>query len=359
MSTTNHSPSSLDQLATRLEQDIRQRGLWQGDRYLTAAEAAEMLSVSTATAHRAMQMLVERRMLVRRRNRGTFVGPHFEIKRSSTVRTVYAVMAAPGLDRDTVPLDLLIHGIRSRVNGSNVQVGFLPPGDPQTYIRDLLESARAAGNVAGFAPVSCPREVYRRLADSGIPTVIFGTPYIDQKDIASVDVDNRTAGYLLTKHLTDCGHRRMVVLGALEGQPGTNCFYDGVSEALTAANLPHNALIVRMVPLDPAAVAAQLRELLAMPDRPTALIARTPTMAKAISVAFDRLDIPFAERCQVVYQNHPATERNVLPYTCVQPQIPFEGIIERLGDMLERLGRGEALEESRVVIPVELCLRDI
>ena len=50
---------------------------------MAASEAAEMLNVSTATAHRAMQVLARRKMLVRRRNRGTFVGPHFEIKQHS------------------------------------------------------------------------------------------------------------------------------------------------------------------------------------------------------------------------------------------------------------------------------------
>ena len=103
MSSTDTPTSSLHHLASRLEQDIRQRGLWAGDRYLTASEAAELLGVSTATAHRAMQVLAQRRMLVRHPSRGTFVGPHFEMKQNTMIRTVCALMPAPALDRDTPP----------------------------------------------------------------------------------------------------------------------------------------------------------------------------------------------------------------------------------------------------------------
>ena len=69
---TGHSISKLERLAVRLEQDIRQRGLYAGDRYLTAPEAANLLDVSAGMAHRAMRVLAQRQMLVRRRNCGTF-----------------------------------------------------------------------------------------------------------------------------------------------------------------------------------------------------------------------------------------------------------------------------------------------
>jgi DNA-binding LacI/PurR family transcriptional regulator len=316
---------------------------------------AQMMGVSTATAHRAMQVLAKRRMLVRRRNRGTFIGPHFEVGRGTLVRTVHAIMEAPGLDRNEIPLDGLVRGIRSRLKDVNVQITFLPQGDPQAFVQELLGSAAAVGSVVGFLPVSCPREVYRRLFDSGVPTVVLGTPYIDQRDIPSIDVDNRTAGRLLAEFLIGGGHSRMVVLMATEGQPGTNCFFDGVSDALTKAELPHNALIVRHVPVEPAAVAAQLRELLAMPEPPTALIARTPQMVRAVSAAFDSLGIAPAKRCEIVYQNHPATENGAPSFVCAQPAVSMNEIVARAAEMLDRIGRGESLDETRVVVPVELC----
>jgi DNA-binding LacI/PurR family transcriptional regulator len=354
MLTGERHKTRLDSLVARLEQDIRQRGLWAGDPYLSAPEVAAMLGISATTAHRAMQALAARQMLIRRRNRGTFVGPFFEMKHSSSIRTVYALMPAPGLNTDTIPLDPFIYGVRSKIRNANVQVCFLPPGDARGYLEDLLCQALTAGNAASFVPISCPREIYRRLADSGAPTVVFGTPYIDQRDIPSVDVDNRMAGRLLMEHLIGGGHRRMAVLMAAEGQPGTNCFFDGVSEAMTQSELPHNALIQRSVPLENSAVEAQLRELLAMSEPPTAIIARTPMMAKAVMSALEHIPTPAADSCEIVYQDHPATEGGELPLTRVKPRVSFGEIIGRVGAMLNRLGEGKPLENVHEVIPMDL-----
>ena len=65
--------ASAHRLAHRIEADIRSRGLRPGDQYLTAEKAGRALGVSTATASRAMKLMAERDMLIRYRNRGTFV----------------------------------------------------------------------------------------------------------------------------------------------------------------------------------------------------------------------------------------------------------------------------------------------
>jgi DNA-binding LacI/PurR family transcriptional regulator len=346
--------SGLDRLASRLEQDIRRRGLWAGDRYLSTAEAAKLLHVSMATAHRALRVLVRRRMLVRHRSRGTFVGPHFKTTQHTVLRTVCAVMPPQEFDLD-VSLESFVRSIRSRVAGSNVQIHFLPPGDVQTYVQGVLHSSLTAGNMVGFVPIGCSREVYRRLADSGVPTVIYGTPYADQQDIPSIDVDHFTGGRLLTEYLTGRGHRRMVLFRATEGLPGDDCFYDGVSEALTAAKLPHNGLIVRVTAPEPAAVAAQLARLLALPKPPTAVIAWTPRMTRAVAAAVEQMNLAATQRCEIVYQNNPALGAGDLPFTHVQPRLSEEQITARIGEMLEQLGQGRPLGEPQVVVPVDLC----
>jgi DNA-binding LacI/PurR family transcriptional regulator len=356
MLTANTPVSKLEHLAARLEQDIRQRGLCAGDRYLTAPEAANLLGVSAGMAHRAMRMLAQGQMLVRRRNCGTFIGPHFEMKRSTATRTVHVVMPSPGIERDVFPLEPFIYGVRSRLH-ANVLVSFLPRGDCQGYVREMVQKAPATGIVAGFVPVSCPHDVYRQLANSGMPTVIVGTPYVDQSDIVSVDVDNHEAGRLLAEYLFARGHRRIALIGAMEGRPGDNDFYDGVSEAMTAAGLPHNALIVRTVPTQPTALTAQLSRLLIKPDIPTGLIVRTTGMARAVSRAFSSLEVKADNRCEIVYQRYQPIEAVELPFACVQARVSFDIIVGRIADTLEQLGRGNVLDEPRVVIPVELCPR--
>ncbi|GAF74815.1 unnamed protein product, partial [marine sediment metagenome] len=222
------------------------------------------------------------------------------------------------------------------------------------YVRELVRSANAAGEVAGMVALSCPREVYRFLAHAGLPVVVFGSLYADQLDIASVDVDNYETGRLLTEHLLRSGHRRMALLCKSQGRPGDNEFFDGVSEVLTAAGLPHNSLIVRIVPPDEQAFAAQLRLLAEMPDRPTALIVRSGLFVRAAESAVSSLGLSAAERMEIVYQDHPPAKGKPLPYTCVRPKLHFHEITALIGKMLQRLSQGEPLEQQRVVVPVEL-----
>jgi DNA-binding LacI/PurR family transcriptional regulator len=346
--------TNVNSLADRLEQDIRRRGLWAGDRYLTASEAAQLLQVSSATADRAMKLLAERQMLVRRRNSGTFVGPHFAIKRETATRTVYAITPAVDLNDSSYSFDSLIRGVRNRMANVNVQASFLPLHDPVTYARNLIQSALSAGDVAGFIPISCPHDVYRCLAQTGAPTVIFGTPYLDQRDIPSLDVDNRAAGKLLAEYLIRRGHRRVALLTTAEGRPGDNCFFDGVSDAWTEGGLPHNSLIARIVPSRISSMAAQLEQFARLPDPPTALIARSPATARAASQAQQSPVNGCAAPYEIAYQNHPATAEDELPFACVEPILSFTDIAARIGEMLDRLGRGERLHEPHVVIPVEL-----
>src|SRR6185312_4013926 len=80
--------STVVQLAEFVARDIQARGLKPGDRYLTTAEIGEQFDVSYATAHRALNILADRDMVIRRQNRGTFVGPRMEEQFSTRIPTV-------------------------------------------------------------------------------------------------------------------------------------------------------------------------------------------------------------------------------------------------------------------------------
>ena len=353
MNATARQNANVYDTARRLEEDLRQRGLAAGARFLTAAEAGSMLGVSTATAHRAMALLARREMLVRRRNSGTFVGPHFRAQARRRVRTVYVILPAAARSRANYPFDLLVQGICLHLPDVNLQISFLPTTDSLGYLNDLIESAKAAGETVGFIAVSCPREVYRVLSDTNLPIVIHGSAYLDQQDIPSVDVDNREAGRLLTEHLIQRGHRRMALLCVTDQLPGDNLFFDGASEALTAARLRHNALIVRSLPSDQETFAVEIRRLLEADHPPTALIARTPALGLNARAAVEKWSGLHAQIDVVCYAHQPLPE-SAFPRAYAAPRTPFVEIVGRIAEMLDQQGRGLELETKRVVIPVDL-----
>lgn len=353
MDTKTTSKSRISQLSKRLEKDIQSRALRAGDRYLTAAEAAVMLGVSTSTADRAMKLLADSELLLRRQNQGTFVGPRAAVSRLSTVRTIHVIL--PGeFGATPVRSDLIMKGIRDEFQSVNVQFSFLTREETILHVRELIDSAKSNDRVAGIVPMSGPREAYRLLAASSVPCVVVGSPYLGDPPIASIDVDNHGAGRLLTEYLVKRGHRRIAVLTVSEGRPGDHDFFDGVAEALTAAKLPPAAMLVRSVPDDIKSCSAITRHTLELADRPTAFIARHEYVAERVVSAAVELGFKIPDDIEVVFEDFLATQAERPRHVCTRPKTPLEDTAALIGRMLKALSRGEPLEQQRVVVPVGL-----
>lgn len=357
MATISNETSNAHRLAQRLEEKIRTRGLAPGDRFITASEAGRVLGVSTATAHRSMKILVDREVLIRYPSRGTFVGPRFKTDTPVKLKVINILSASSDKIVADFPVDMIIQGIRTHFPDTSVQLNYLPATDQTAYVRELLRVARATGTLTGMIPSSSSREVYRLLTDEGVPMVIFGSPYAGQEGLPSVDLDYRESGRLMAQFLIDQGHRRMAMVGRMSGFPGENDLFDGVSSSLTAADLPHNALIMRTVPDDVEAFTAQIRELLAMPDPPTGLIAIKRIFARAAGVALEELGL--ADRLEIIFHDSLFTRESDLPYASVRPQIPIQDIACLVGETLRRVCEGQPLERNRLVVPVELRLEHV
>jgi len=146
----------------------------------------------------------------------------------------------------------------------------------------------------------------------------------------------------------------MAVLLTGGGRPGDSAFFDGISDALTTTNLPHNALAVRIYPQDFEGFRAQVRELLDRPDRPTGIICNTDRLVGMVEAVASKLNLEIGRDIEIVFQglSTPAVDR--LPYVHAQPRLTFRQIAELVSDMLRTLSEGKKLDQERVVIPVEL-----
>jgi DNA-binding LacI/PurR family transcriptional regulator len=348
--------SNLSLVARRLEGDIRSRSLQAGDRYLSIADASELLGVSPATAHRAMDLLVEKGLLVRQHGRGTFVGEAVGRSASKRVRSVFILMPEETEGFAPFPMfDALVSAIRRRLVGVNVQVCFVPTFRPMEYLAELVGGAHVAGQLAGVIPISCSREIYKFLHQTGVPMVVLGSLFPDQQHIASIDADYRQVGILLARHLVDHGHKRMGLLVMSEGRPGDHAFLDGISDTLTDAGLPHNALAVRIFPRNVDAFRALVRELLQQPDRITGIICGTSRLVAGVLNVAQELGLSVPNDLDVVFHGQPSNAaEDVL--THVETKVPFIEVAEALADRLAQVSEGKPLTENHLVIPV--CLHN-
>ncbi|HEU5015842.1 MAG TPA: LacI family DNA-binding transcriptional regulator [Roseiflexaceae bacterium] len=142
--------------------------------------------------------------------------------------------------------------------------------DPLGDIRELMGRDVNGLIIANDGDVTA--DVTREIAATNIPVVLVES-YLDDLT-PSVTADNFSAGLTMTNHLIELGHRR---IGALPGPSKYSSLRDrlrGHTIALLEHGLPIDPL------LQPAPVAGhprkgymQMRELLALPEPPTAVFA--------------------------------------------------------------------------------------
>ena len=350
----------IGKLAEALRKDIHSRALQAGDHYLTAAEASRMLGVSQVMANRAMNILAGRRLLVRHRRRGTFIGPAFQPSSPPTALRVIHIIK--GLMKDerqwTAVIGDCLEGLHNVLPGYQVQSNILPHHNPAEMVRQIFKQYTPNGSLAGIILLSCPREVQEMVQEMvrehRLPSVSFGSIYPNITKIPSVDQDQFEAGRLTAKYLIDRGHRRIMLLMRENWQPGDNLMSDGINRALADAGLNYGVLLTRSIPEVASLTKNEIVRLLSIDDRPTGLICRSPFFAEtAFEVASSRsMRVP--QDLDIVFQ---ANDKQFsaelgLPRTCAISSNREQ--LNLVAKTLVKLIQGKQIEDNRIVLPVEL-----
>ena len=178
METEFVTKTNRELLAERLGEDIVRRGLRPGDRYVTAAQAAQQLGVSRMSVDRAMNLLVQRRLLVRQRGRGTFVGP---VAGSRPANAAHPCPLARFWRRRTGvelpgPFGHPLGTARARFpRQSCIPTCCLFP-DALHHVQELVDSEPSTHRSGWILSLS-PREVQEWFARRGVPAIVLGTAF--------------------------------------------------------------------------------------------------------------------------------------------------------------------------------------
>jgi DNA-binding LacI/PurR family transcriptional regulator len=322
-----------------------------GHRYLTGPESARLLGTSVATANRAMQILAEQNLVTRRRSSGTFVGPAAAAEAAADIRSVCVLAPASDKAFGTIKLDPLIESVVANMpDVAEVRLSYVPSDGDVQFVQHLLDKAP---RVEGVVAISCSFEVYQYLGQRGCPLVVMGSLYPGQT-YPSIDTDEHQAGNLLARYLIDRGHRRLLMISNSEACPGDHYFHDGVSEALTAANMPHNSLVLRAPGTSRAVLEAQVQEVLKMEDRPTGIIVRLSRWAEEVAEVVRGQGVRVPQDVEIVFKGYDWKEAAGLGFAHVRPCVCYEEIAGQVGKILAQARQGLPIAQS-VVIPYQMC----
>jgi DNA-binding LacI/PurR family transcriptional regulator len=344
---------AVQKVAQAIERDLERRRLMPGDRYYTSEEARRLFRVGKGIMNQALGLLADRQVLVRRQKAGTFVGPRGGSSRATRAQTIHVVLPADREGLVDIPFDQTVEVFRQEIPNASVQFSFFPGEHATAFVRDLVESRRDLPGPWGVLAVGCPHAVMDYLAGLRTPVVAF-TSFIDERwTMPSIDTDRHQAGQLLADHLLKGGHKQIALMNFAGGSLGLHDFYDGVSEAMSRAALPHNALIYRDVPPDSSLVRRSVQDLMARSTPPTAFIARSLKIAHVVAEALREAGTS-ARTVEIVFQDHDTEKVGASPWVHTVPQLTFGQLLARAAHLLRDAIAGQKSAEPKVIVPVEL-----
>ncbi len=341
-------------LAERVERDIRVRGLREGDPYYTTTEVGDVFGVSRETARKVMELLAKRHLVERHRRRGTFVGAGSDLTAPIGRREVILIVEPHPPSWPPSPLFLFPQFLDQAMPACDIRCHILPVDREVQSIRALIEPVRNAGLLDGVVTTARTREVYEYLLALDVPVVLLGTLDSGMPNLPTVDLDFYEAGRLLVEYVARRGHQHIIAqLSSDYG--GDHRFIDGIVDALSAAQLPPNALKFRVFNGDPATTRAHCRDCFnTAPDHPTAVIAKSHMLAEIAAAAARDEGLEVGRDVEITWSANAMRMEYDSPYVHALPTSGMEDLAARVAKMLADQREGRPLEERNVLLPTEL-----
>jgi DNA-binding LacI/PurR family transcriptional regulator len=250
----------------------------------------------------------------------------------------------------------IIRGVQRAARKHRVGVVLSEFGPQGNAIRYWMDDAldRRPACVVTVAQLS--QEERDRLRARGIPFVVFDPTVELPDDVPFVGATNWTGGRLATRHLTGLGHRRIAMIAGPDDVLCCRARLDGHRAALEAAKVPADPALVVRADLTQEAGYAAARELVARPDRPTAIFTSNDLQALGVYQAAREagLRIP-ADLSVVGFDDLPVAALLDPPMTTVHQ--PLVEMAVAATELALALGRGEQPPQVGLELATTLTVR--
>ena len=239
----------------------------------------------------------------------------------------------------------VLHGVENACRTENLRLSFsrVSAGEP---LPELIARQEAEGLVCAgyFEP-----EQLREIKGLGLPTVLVDHWF---PGVSSVNSDNFGGAYLLTEYLISQGFGRIAFIGGPQQHYSIAQLLQGYRHALLAhGRTPDSALEVSSSPLDDEeGTESAVRQLLALPQRPDAIVAyNDATALRALRVL--GLSVP-GDIAVVGFDDVASASVSFPPLTTIRIHKEELGV-RSVKSLLNR-----SSEVTQLILPVSLVVRD-
>ncbi len=254
-------------------------------------------------------------------------------------------------------LPQVLGGLSQAASSQGYKVMFepMPPDAPDGAYTSLIRERHVDGIIIS-GPRSDDQEL-RKIYEEGAPIVMLGQ--LPGTPISFVDVDNTGGAALATEHLLNLGHRRIALItNAPPVYTASAARLDGYRLSLAEAGLAYDPALVRYGSFTPQSGHAAMEELLALPDRPSAVFVASDTVALGALQAIHKRGMRVPNDIAVVgFDDIPQGEFIYPPLTTIR--LPAFDLGWTAADLLVRLiNADEEVADTHIVLETELVVRE-
>ena len=195
-----------------------------------------------------------------------------------------------------------------------------------------------------------------QLASRSIPFAVIDTQGEPPPGVPTVGSNNWNGGLLATRHLIGLGHRRIAVITGPGDILCSRARVDGYRSAHDGVDLQRDPSLVRWGAFDAESGYQHARELLELPNRPTAIFAGSDYQALGVMRAARELGLHVPEDLSIVgYDNLPITEWLNPALTTVNQ--PLRRMAEIATEMILAISQGADPAITQIELMTELVVR--
>lgn len=222
-------------------------------------------------------------------------------------------------------------------------------------LQDVIERTRPDGVVLA-APLSNMPKLVAAIAGTGTPLVRLAPGTSNRNDF-SVATDDRQASASMTEHLASLGHSRIAFITGHKQHKAVANRFRGYKDGLRKSGLEFSEELVAAGDNSIASGEVAAEQLLALPNRPTAIFAANDDMAAGVIRVASRLGLHVPGQLSVAGFDDSSMAKQIYPALTTVRQ-PLSAMAERAALALIGKGGKPELEPGTDVIPSTLKLRE-
>ncbi|WP_117169948.1 LacI family DNA-binding transcriptional regulator [Paraliobacillus sediminis] len=331
---------------------------------VTIKDVAKEANVATSTVSRVISDSPNISDKTKRKVRkvmeemGYYINLNARVLVQQSTQTIGIVMKNSTIESLHDPFfPVVLQGISSYANKQDFNISITTGDTEEAIFHDvekMVQGKRVDGMVVTYSKAN--DKVVPYLLKRGIPFVVVGKPVVHTNEIMYVNNDNVQAAKDATEYLIKLGHEKIAFIGGDNEFEVAISRLSGYREAMKShIDLLNEAYIKEAPSLD--SIEIIMSELLALPDRPTAIIGTDDLASLHIMSVLRKMNVRVPEDISLISFNNTMIAHLANPsLTSVDTNV-FQLGYEAARCLIEEIKEPSTYAKS-IIIPTKIEIRD-